>query len=285
MDTLTTIVQGSTTYLVTPEGRARVENPRYLHGARVPTLSALPKAPQASKEDTERWAARLSREIGTAMLKCSPRILELSQGMVGQPAGDGFVVVATDGARALLKRAVVASPAKNRWATQTPTDDVAFDVPADLQTALRRMLAANNDKEPCVRMAIDARDARLTLFTHAADGTEAQEWLPLSGQLRTMVIGVNAKFLASALGLQGAKLYATDDVAVPLRIDSADGQYRLVIMPTKVQQAPSWQLDDVTLNARVPLSERMATKRVEAVANTIERVMRETRPTWAARPF
>lgn len=171
------------------------------------------------------WIARLTKELDK---QADDRTREC----IGRDAGGGFVIVATDGARALLMRGPATKPGEPLTSLLKAQRSTELDYSKALIDALKRMRAANSDrKRGWLALTVDPDARTLTLATHDSnDLTEAREWLPIRGELAAVRVAVNIGYLQSMLSLPGVQLFPGDGSG-PMTAAPPCDTYRLVLMP------------------------------------------------------
>lgn len=189
----------------------------------------------------QKWADKVTAELtktshrGTSTDRCRK--------VIGCDAGHGYVIVATDGYRALLRRGDPTLPAHNtEKLTATPMDQ---SVGADaLLGAIKRMRAVNFDRR-LGPVFITGRTGSVTVATiDVEDRTEAIERVPAMDPPRFRIC-VNIRYLLGGL-MPGFRLAWHEGCVVTC--ESPDGTYRLVIMPVKSSAFLDIETDHVDTN-------------------------------------
>jgi DNA (cytosine-5)-methyltransferase 1 len=232
---LDVLTVGPTTYRVTPEGKAQVAKyPKgFLHttpkGVRLAKVRPITPTYDA---DVAAWAARLTREIASAVAKEDDVTRTKLAARTGCAVPGCYAIVATDGYRALcavsLRRAGTEPASTGKVAlkrlastkhTLTATDDLAL--------ALQRM-KVTAPKSGAVTLTIDAAAKRLTLSTSCQETGQASEWLTVKGALADTTVTLDVRHLLAVVRLPGMRL-ALGDGTVPIVIDTPDRAYRLIL--------------------------------------------------------
>lgn len=190
----------------------------------------------------QKWADKVTAELtktsdrGTSADQCRK--------VIGRDAGNGYVIVATDGYRALLRRGDPTLPAHNtEKLTATPMDQ---SVGADaLLGAIKRMRAVNFDRM-LGTVFITGRTGSVTVATiDVEDRTEAIERVPAMDPPRFRIC-VNIRYLLGGL-MPGFRVTWREGRDV-VTCESPTGDYRLVIMPVKSSAFLDIETDHVDTN-------------------------------------
>jgi hypothetical protein len=148
---------------------------------------------------------------------------------VGRDAGGGWIILGTDGFRALLRKGESATKTTHRI-TSGPSPRVGFDLTPELEVALREAWKAVDRKRPTVWLKVDAAKRRLTIDPAFGPG----HWqVKLTGKhLASIRIGVNLRWLLDGFGRGGRLGYEAgpNGGKLPLVLDTTD-KLRYVVMP------------------------------------------------------
>lgn len=275
-DTRARVSVEGTEYLVTPEGLAKLNASHWYRKPGTPGAPAPVKAPTASPDrDVSAWVARLS----SLMVAAAKRSKTDTSYHLGRACGDGYVLIATDGHRALCRRGDAPTPetsVRPLTMATAPARPVWFDASPALAVALKRMRAAGSAKS-ATTLTVSRSRKRVILSTRDdADGTVAQEWIPAVGDLRPVSVAVNTDYLLTALGLPGLRVCLNPTTNEPLILESADQLYRFVVMPVaKGVVKPIEALDRPAVAIDIPKdrparSARAVAKRLSAASPVTE---------------
>jgi hypothetical protein len=201
------------------------------NGGAVPASTPRPPASANGRPDAsvELYRARLLALMARSTRKDDvARVAE----QVGRDLGGGWIILGTDGSRALTRKATTAeAKAQPTPRPIIPAGPPTFHFPITpafeeaVRTA-RHGLPDNKKAKPELRLAIDAKRKTVTV-TSAVTPTGIA--VPVTGKLLTSDIRCNARFLAEAFG-RGGSFGWTPKSDKPLLIDT-DDQLRYVLMP------------------------------------------------------
>jgi hypothetical protein len=200
-------------------------------GQPVPVRTASPGTPKpkAGRGDADRdaYVARLTAAIArTTVPYDAARIANI----VGKDFGAGWLIVATDGQRALTRKA-----APGEQADKLPTPILETDAPAQgltitpaLEQGLRDIL--HGLKKPQVKDGVTFTvDGRAKTVTITSKHQPAPIVVPAEGDLRKAAFRVNARLLLDAFG-RGGRLGWSYKPRTPLVLETPDA-LRYVLMP------------------------------------------------------
>jgi hypothetical protein len=151
---------------------------------------------------------------------------------VGRDLGAGWIILGTDGTRALTRKATKAeakAPTTPRPIIPAGPPTFHFPITPAFEEAVRiarHGLPDNKKEKPELRLAVDAKRKTVTV-TSAVTPTGIA--VPVTGKLLTSDIRCNARFLAEAFG-RGGSFGWTPKPDKPLLLDT-DDQLRYVLMP------------------------------------------------------
>jgi hypothetical protein len=230
-----------TIYKPTKAGVARLEKPHWYHAPSLPKFPTLPAAPKARRDkDVAAWSARLVASYTKAMQRADEGTNRRLEDYIGRAAGGGYVLVASDGHRAVVRKGKPTKKCKVSTisiAVATSTEHYIV-VSDELALAVNRMRAAGDrGADAVMRLDVDAeRGIAIVTTKDHKDGTSAGEWLPVTGKLRTCAVMLNTDYFAEVFGLAGLRVSlpaVPEDGATytPVCVETPDRQYRVLVMP------------------------------------------------------
>lgn len=191
-----------TTYRLAPG--VELDKLKKVHPTKFPGKPILPPVPRPRNETPEQCVGRLHTLFEKIAARWEDSDRERIRRALGADAGDGFIVRATDGFRALT---VPGTPTADTKPTKVATlyDHYVILTPA-FQLALKRVGTCADEKKLVVQITVDAqkRRVRLSARDHTVEGTE---WVPTWGPLTKAVLAVNWRYLEDGLGVWPAFLY------------------------------------------------------------------------------
>jgi len=191
-----------------------------------------PSAPPAAKAPRLRLRADKTVDLYITRVMTALERTTLGDGVrcaeqIGKDMGGGWLVVVTDGFRALVKKGE--SPEKtSRVITQADPPPNGLTITPELETALRTLLRGQDRKHRDVTIEIDAPRHRVILRTTSNILTVDHA----AGLLASAHLRVNLRWLLDGFGRGGRIGYDAKKPEQPLVIDTADG-LRYVVMPVR----------------------------------------------------
>lgn len=151
---------------------------------------------------------------------------------VGRAVGDGYVIVATDGQRALCRRGEAVGDGTPPGRLAEVTSQHRWFILNTLDGPLRRARAVVDLKrDPVVKLAIDPTRAQLHIWAKDTGVVESHETAPIAGELAGTVVLVNVKYLLDGLGRPARCWYLPHTPDKPLIVESDGGAWRYLIQP------------------------------------------------------
>jgi hypothetical protein len=171
-----------------------------------------------------KWANDIIKDIDRAKITNRERC----KAVLGRPVPGGYVIVATDGYRALLKKT---DTAKGEPVLLTIPQSPAVEVTPHMIGAIRRMKAANSKGREKALVTLDARqDSIMASTIDDSDGTEAREYWPAPVPAVGSTL-VNIAYLKVAL-VNGCRV-AWDNGTHPMSVSTPDGSMVYLLMPCR----------------------------------------------------
>lgn len=175
-------------------------------------------------------AAAYEARVLAAIARTTPKDkAEKAGAVIGQDFGGGWVIVATDGIRALTKKGIEATGATQHPALTADPLPYGIDITPELGDALKQLQVATRGtlekkQRAIVTIAIDGRRREVALTV----GKEKRIVKAVGGKLKTATLRADLLLLLDGLG-RGGRLGFTTDPNKPLNIDTSDG-LRYVLM-------------------------------------------------------
>jgi len=192
-----------------------------------PRVSSPPGGKPRVDLDEAAYIARVSEAI---RLSTRPQELDRCAAFVGKDMGAGWIVIATDGMRALTRKGEKTAPSVGRAITKATPPAFGLELTAELELALRRLAKVAHmptRKTATVTITIDRKQKHATLL---ADGVPP-EVVPVTGQLAAGAFTCNLRWLLDGCGRGGRLGYDRQAHSQdPLVLDTIDG-LRYVLMP------------------------------------------------------
>jgi len=147
---------------------------------------------------------------------------------VGRDAGGGWIIIGTDGHRALLRKGSSETKTAHKI-TEAGPPRAGIDLTPELEGALRAVWKTVDRKRPTVWLTIDGRKRRLKIDPILGPG---QSVAVTGKHIESIRLGVNLRWLLDGFGRGGRLGYATgkNGDRLPLVLDTGD-TLRYVVMP------------------------------------------------------
>jgi hypothetical protein len=202
-----------------------------------PPRRALPPATPAAKVVADASAEAYETRVITAIERTTPpRDTERCAQLVGRDAGGGWIIIRTDGVRALLRKGT-STEKTVRPITEDAPPKAGVTLTPELEVALRTLWRTMDRKRPTVWLEIDGRKRRVVIDPVSSGGSH-KVIVPVTGDLKAMRFGVQLRWLLDGFGRGGRLGYLTtkDGARQPLVLDTPDG-LRYVLMPIAAPKA------------------------------------------------
>jgi hypothetical protein len=147
---------------------------------------------------------------------------------VGRDAGGGWIILGTDGRRALLRKGSSETKTVHQIVEAAPPR-AGIDLTPELEGALRAVWKTLDRKRPTVWLTIDGRKRRLKIDPIGG----GHHTVAITGaHVESIRLGVNLRWLLDGFGRGGRLGYATgkNGDRLPLVLDTSD-KLRYVVMP------------------------------------------------------